>query len=331
MNKTLSKTFSLLRLPLAVLVVYLHIDSLPVPVSECMQMGEGAVYNLIKIMVVQIANLAVPCFYIISGYLLLHKRTDYKILLKKKARSLLLPYVLWNLIAALYIYATQRIDHFSFYGFFLSPANFPLWFLRDLIVLTLLSPVIRQIVEKMKYASLAIFTVLYMTGCFGLLSSSYENVSIFYFFLGAFAGIRKKMESVLSKKNFYRLLPAVASALYVLSVIYYQKNGYLDRLWLLAGSIAMITIVYRYADKINVDNKISSGRSSLSYFVYLSHKVGPTYLAKLPFHFMPQTYCVAILRFLLSPLLTVALCYAFYVLGRKVMPKFFSILVGDKS
>lgn len=48
MNVTLSKAFDILRGPLALLVVYLHIDSNPVPLSIFQQDAEDFLYVSIR-------------------------------------------------------------------------------------------------------------------------------------------------------------------------------------------------------------------------------------------------------------------------------------------
>lgn len=325
MDKILSKTFYILKMPLALLVVYIHIDSLPIGI--CSYSGDGALYNFIKIIVLQIANLAVPCFFIMSGYLLMYKEQNYFTVLKKKFKSLLIPYIIWNLIAALYIYITDSSILQSFSEIFISPANFPLWFLRDLILLTILFPLFRLIIEKLRYISLIIFIILYITNIWSI--SHYENSAIFFFFLGSYCGIQHFSFSV-SKKIFIPLI-IISAAVYILSILHYDLYyiNLLQRSWLLIGSISMISLVYKIAPLIN-ENNILLKMSSSSYFVYLSHKIGPSYIAKMPFQFLPQTYYVATARFIIAPIITILICYMIYVLGNKYIHCIFSFLTGGK-
>ncbi len=51
MNPTLSKAFNILRGPLALLVVYIHIDTNPVPLNMPQQNVESFLYNVIKLFV----------------------------------------------------------------------------------------------------------------------------------------------------------------------------------------------------------------------------------------------------------------------------------------
>lgn len=325
MDKVLSKTFYILRMPLALLVVYIHIDSLPIGI--CSYSGDGAIYNLIKIIVLQIANLAVPCFFIMSGYLLMYKEQKYLTILKKRFKSLFIPYIIWNLIAVFYIYLTQDTIPNSFSEIFISPANFPLWFLRDLILLTILFPLIRLIIEKLKYISLIIFIVLYITNLWNI--PHYENSAIFFFSFGSYCGI-KHFNFSLSRKIFIPLI-IISIAVYFLSILDYDlyNINLMQRSWLLIGSTCTFTLAHKLANTIS-DNNILIKMSSSSYFVYLSHKIGPTYIAKMPFHFLPQTYSVATIRFIIAPIITILICYLLYSLGNKYIHHIFSFITGGK-
>ncbi len=113
------------------------------------------------------ARLAVPLFFMLSGYFFF-LRVDwslitYKDLIFKRFRTLLIPFIFWNtLILILYwiiqkIPATQTLlsgkkNIISSYGFFDylnaifgiygSPISYQFWFIRDLIILSVISPLI---------------------------------------------------------------------------------------------------------------------------------------------------------------------------------------------
>lgn len=330
MNITLSKTFDVLRGPLALLVVYLHIDSNPVPLSIFQQDAEGFLYNGIKLFVVQIANLAVPCFYIISAYLLMYKSGEYLFMLKKKIKSLLLPYIIWNLLAAIYIKLTQGDNLFSFYDLFIRPANFPLWFLRDLIILVILSPVFRLLINYLKQFSLFLFIILYLMNAQEyLFLSFYENTSIFFFFIGAYWGILK-YDFFLSIKTVI-MLAVLTVVMYVISIMFYDTTyGVIQKIWLLLGSFSLIAIINCFVNFVKLPS-ILFKISGCSYFIYLSHKLGFTYIAKYPFSWFAPSDFISIVKFLVAPFITVFLCYLIYQICSKYIPNVFSIVIGKKN
>lgn len=127
-------------------------------------------------------------FFIISGYLYfcnIDKFTskDYVIKSKKRLGSLIIPYVIWNLIYALFYLGiaymngecNTTIGEFlkGFWAFdttssngFASPYNGPFWFLRDLVVVSVISPIFYFFLRSDKFhvgiCSLTCLGILYL-------------------------------------------------------------------------------------------------------------------------------------------------------------------------
>lgn len=114
---------------------------------------------------VGVARTCVPLFFMLSGFLIFWNVKNfsmhtYRKKLISRANSLLIPYVLWNIIGAavflvkVYAFHFPGFDVITAHGFnigkflmgFISlhntfPYDMPLWFLRNLIVFVVLSPV----------------------------------------------------------------------------------------------------------------------------------------------------------------------------------------------
>lgn len=170
-NTTLSKTFDWIRFPLAVLVVYIHIDAIPQDSFLALSsgtMGTAEVCRKLTMIGVMdtIARVAVPAFFLMSGYLFFANMSSFTVdaylnKLRKRVHSLLYPYLLWNLLAVAYcllmVYSgiapnVNGIDQ-AYNGhwlrwFFITPASYPLWFMRDLIIMSVCSPIIYLLVKK---------------------------------------------------------------------------------------------------------------------------------------------------------------------------------------
>lgn len=179
----LSKTISFLRFPLTVGVVYIHFN-----LSEGLSL-HGEQYGLdnpewyffiINLVSNAFARIGVPLFFVISGFLFFY-RSDfnsqtYQQKLKKRALTLLVPYILWNFIDVVWqmkcllpgissFYSPVEI-HISFERiintFFCCtsnngiivgppsgdtasgayPIDIPLWYVRELMIMVVLTPVI---------------------------------------------------------------------------------------------------------------------------------------------------------------------------------------------
>ena len=150
----------------------------------------------------------VPTLFIISGYFFFRSQKERNIHFfidkyKRRVHSLLLPYLFWNAIVIMLMYLRYDIildndysltDYLS--GFWSStindnglPANNPLWFMRDLMVVTLLTPVIYGL-TKGKYGVLTIF---FLAACYVInikipvCGISFE--AILFFSVGAYLAI----------------------------------------------------------------------------------------------------------------------------------------------
>ena len=98
-----SKTIAFLRFPLIVGVVLIHCyyKELPIGGVKVPVMDEYPIYKLIADLFSQVlARTAVPLFFLISGYLFFYKSSlswpMYGSKLRKRAQTLLFPYLFWN-------------------------------------------------------------------------------------------------------------------------------------------------------------------------------------------------------------------------------------------
>lgn len=143
---------------------------------------------------------AVPLFFTISGFLFLRKfelsLPAYGEMLRNKFVSLLIPYVLFNAGLAAWLYFVGSIDMLGSWGFLQSeglftkvfgigttPLNYPLWFLRDLLVVFLLSPVLLLFFKEAPGVGLVTLFVLWA----GMDPQPYSYYGDFFaFYLGGY-------------------------------------------------------------------------------------------------------------------------------------------------
>ena len=116
-------------------------------------------------------------FYLISGYLFFRNFTidDLPKKYKSRIKSLFFPYCIWQLIGFAYwefLYSLPQIGSLIniqmktngirdfLLKFFLSRYNGPLWFVRDLMVIILISPVIYFLIHKKSIGGICIIILL---------------------------------------------------------------------------------------------------------------------------------------------------------------------------
>ena len=101
------KVFDWLRFPLIVGVVFIHCFGKPFDFDavDFAHLSAMDCYNLFRVAVSRVlTHVCVPVFYLISGYLFFIRleKWDYKVYLdklKKRCKSLLMPFLIWNSLA----------------------------------------------------------------------------------------------------------------------------------------------------------------------------------------------------------------------------------------
>ena len=201
-NKLWSETIQFLRFPLIVGVIFIHTD-ITLPNNESIEDSSiwTVVENIMYLFSYVLPAACVPLFFFISGFLFF-KNVDfnldvYKRKILSRCRTLLAPYVIWNLLGFL-LFLLKHYNSFKdgklcvtfvgfLNGFFMihpsntnPPFNFPLWFIRDLIILVVLSPLIFLLIKKMRIM-FVIFLGIYML--WSLLASLEQVISLYSFSL----------------------------------------------------------------------------------------------------------------------------------------------------
>ncbi len=155
-------------------------------------------------------RIGVPCLSAISGYLLFQRgweTFDYAKTLRSKARTVLVPFLLWNLGLLGAVLVVQPMDIGVGYfpdlwnlstREFLSnalateglPINVPLYFLRDLIVCIILSPILAMSVRRFPAATLGVLFLLAITPAL-MLGIVLKKSILFSFTLGIFLALHR--------------------------------------------------------------------------------------------------------------------------------------------
>lgn len=178
-------------------------DPLPVPEEADLVFFFARIENLFS---ETLGQAAVPGFFMISAYLFyrnIGKRLTFPVLRKKWAsriRSLLIPYLLWNLFYFLVNFAADRGGiELSFKTVFSAVVNYSynpvFWYMKQLILLTVFAPFIHELLKK-RYAG-----AFFLAGSFAAAAVwarlPYHIInedSLFYYMTGAYLSLHLKTE-----------------------------------------------------------------------------------------------------------------------------------------
>lgn len=192
-----------------------------------------------------------------------------------------LPYIIWNFITILVYYFI--VNHpFSFASFCSSfweynhydlsrstPINGPLWFLRDLILVSIISPIIYWIIKKCNVIPIVILLVIW------IFSSDYYSkfFSLSFFSLGAYFSIKK--DDLFFRIGKYKefLLGTFLLLVVVLNFLFMSNIQilYLPKIYILIGLFTTFYLTSEILTNTNV--KINSFWASSSFFLYLAHNL----------------------------------------------------------
>ena len=273
-------TFSQLRLPLIVLITFAHSYS-GVRAGWSLWDGGWDTYEVLKLVVSEtLVKVAMPTFFVMSGYLFFVNATPhsdhrsenvtewnaktYWSKLRRRAKTLLVPYIIWNIAMAV------KLQTFSL-SIFIEPANMPLWFLRDLMIVSLLTPIIYIGVRKLGYWIFAILLPIYLTGLYAV-QPGLTPYAICFFTLGGFLSIRKM--NLIETCMKYETPSYVLTVLLGIGMILTFRTPIFSPLMLcfrMAGTIAVFCIAHRILATTN--KRIPQIACDASYFIYLAHYV----------------------------------------------------------
>ena len=301
-----------------------------------------------------ISGVAVPLFYFISGVLFfksVNRVKDCISGIRKRIRSLLVPYILWNVIfVGWYLVMSiipgisgfvnsDMLSHFSINTpiasleyLLLEPAGFHLWFLRDLILYVLVSPLIYVACKRFPLVALLLFFVLFgwINRC-GLPYFSAGAVVAMHYGLDIFdKGIFKSktvrfiLFMLFGAKCIMTMMPSCDDILY---------NPYFQQIANMAG---IISVWWIYDVIYNSCSLNSFGGAFLfisrySFFIYLFHEPVLNIIKKMGVFILGVNNTSLIVLYLISPILMIAIAIGVAIMIKAVMPKVYTILVGGRQ
>lgn len=353
-----SRTIDLLRFPLIVGIVMIH----------CCQFSEGSHTGIFITQVFGegFSRSCVPLFFAISGYLffLSKERTidTYFTQLRKRVRTLLLPYLLWNIIFMIWDYL--RFYYLSsffpnmekpplhivdllkytfwgagepnplFYEPFNSPVDVPLWFIRDLIVMCIIAPLFYFLLRGRKGLLILVVIMLCFVCGIGPHISGFEPTAVCFFALGAFFGIHEidPVATVLRmKKSKLVFLSILWGCLCVADVSLYPDfwGQRLHGLGIFVGVPVLVGIAAILSSRNIMLPQIVV---SSTFFVYGAHSAIIRPLMKcITVLNPPNNAFLLVLDYFGLVIVVTGLCFGVYIILKAIAPGVASLLTGGRN
>jgi succinoglycan biosynthesis protein ExoH len=221
-------------------IVFVHVPSDP---DTSPFLGLNGVFDWLRVFFGDsLFRIGVPCLSAISGYLLFQRgwdAFDYARTLRSKAKTVLLPFLLWNCGLLAVVLIAQRAEigigyfpdlwHASTRELLTAafateglPVNVPLYFLRDLIVCIILSPVLAFLVRRFPAPTLIVLFVVAVLPDLTLWIVLKKSI-LFSFTFGIFLALNRTNLKALDR--FAASGTALMLALSVLLTVWLYRTG----------------------------------------------------------------------------------------------------------
>jgi len=241
---------------------------------------------------------SVPLLSFISGYLFLNKGIPaYKGTLIKKANTVLLPSLIWSgawvcIALALYILGKpyglftdyekvfSELNAFVLIdqtiGFTESPLAFQFWFINDLLLSIIISPILIYLLQRFSWILILALTILWLAEVptFGF----YNYKVILYFCIGLLFQIKQyKVNTLISSKIFAVAFPIFISLTVLRIVLPAHYDGdmpfetSIEFVLRMAGAVAMINIIFNLDKYTPALFSWVRKHSHAAFFIFAAH------------------------------------------------------------
>lgn len=367
-----SQALDMLRFPLAVIVVIVHtfsLSNLAVPGGEICVSSYSLFRDANMFVDAFLRGISVPIYFFISGYVFFAKvqfnGNVYWKKLKNRFKSLFIPYMIWNAFALLLILAKQL----PIFDFFLSvnrpplnlsmstilecfwkcsgninhsgevtltgsyfPINAALWYLRDLMLIVLSTPIIYWAAKRLKVLSVYLSLVIYVLSLIYNWPISMIASGYFFFTWGAYMSIYN-IDMIVAFKKWGKL----SIIMYLLNCVIYILicEGYpVIGSWIkLVNAIFALCASFNIAAWIlnNTKLRVSAFLASSSFFIYVSHCIIYERLRKIIIMvFRPDNGVEILLVYIFTVIITVLLLLSAFYLLKKYAPSILKVIAGRK-
>lgn len=302
-----------------------------------------------------VCRLAVPFFFFVSGYLFFYKFENWDLgvwwsKVRRRGRTLLIPYILWNTIAvailfgwSYYVSVSHGLEPVSFHEMVSNwggiklfwdtgeplnmPLDYPLWFVRDLMVFVIVSPVVFFFVKLTKMPGLIITILYYLT-----LGKFASNIPIFI--AGAYLSINKM--NIVTTFHRYAKWDVMLTLILLVALVFtydrYDSYRYFLRAFTVTGVISIFNITSDLINKGIV--AVHPFLTRCSFFLFCLHGIVlrtrvPLRLTSFLQHYNNEMAKVAIV--LLLFFISLFACMACFFVMDRITPRTLSLLTGGRK
>lgn len=337
-----------LRFIFSVLVVFIHTYGRGGVSGDTLVAG-GLVDNVQGFFSHTLASVAVPSFFLLSGYLFFTRMqvwswAKYGQLLRRRSVTLLMPFVVWNVLKLITLFIPAMLNSgweglaqvcHTYGGWrmwwdgnpdYPAPILLATWFLRDLMVFCLLAPLVHWLVRK---GAFTLFALLMCCSLFDWWPTTRVCSAhhLAFFVWGATFSIRG-MDMFASFSRFSTLSYFVGTLALVARVWY--PCTLTSLLFLSLGIVAICNFVSLHGSMFA--RLLPTRLTQASMFIYLGHSLlvlsGVSWMLA---HLIPLGgEAWVLLRYFLAPPIAIAILIFLYQILHRRLPVVLFVLLGRR-
>lgn len=343
----LSRSIETMRFPLVLFIICLHCFTS----TNSLTRDNFSYFQTTYLFSLWLGETGVPAYFFISALLLFYSKKTYKQKIKSRFHTLFVPYLFFNgIILCGYLFLMligkpitilgKDIADYSIIDYLRAfwdrgswshgngaPLLCPFWYIRNLIVLVFLSPVLYYIIKYTKLLFPLIVGLIWINAH----DSAYAYESLTMFSLGAYFPISNKNPIEVFDK--YKALfigafviLAAFDFLHLFMIIPYASS--IHRLSLIANTFILICLCGEWMYRHQVYSPLLS---KSAFFVFCIHY--PLTLALKPLFKKIDGFSdiILVVAYLVSVTCIALVCVVIYKIMSRMMPRFLNMITGNRG
>lgn len=317
-----------------------------------------------------IRGISVPIYFFISGYVFFVSikwgLNVYKQKIKNRLKTLLIPYIIWNALAVFLVIFKQLPIFQSFLSYDCTalnlslkailncfwmydgglnphpvqglidgqyePINIPLWYLRDLMMIVITTPLIYIIVKRLRVYSVYLLFIGYIISIVFSLHISKIICGFSFFSWGAYFSLFN-IDMMEIFKKYFKFSIVMYIICGIIYLLFYEKIPIMANLIIVIKSIFALLASFNIAAYLlqNTSLRVSTFLASSSFFIYVSHYIIIGRLRKVLFILLkPENGTEILIIYILTVAITVLALLSIFFLLKRFCPTVLKIIAGRK-
>lgn len=345
-SEALSEVITWMRFPLIFFIVLLHCYS-----TQALSGNHITYFRILYPTSLWLGETGVPGFFFISGYLFFLSKKAFSIKISSRINTLLIPYFLWNSFLLVFHIVAYNLGHpldingrnLSDYTFIdyirlfwdrgsFDNGNFvpilcPLWYIRNLLIMSILSPLFYFIIKYVREVFLFFIAIWWMI----TYNNAFIPQTILFFCLGAYFSIlnNNPLETIIKNKPLFLSLFVLFAAGDIIThvAISTPVNLQIHRLALICN----IPALFLLADYCVLHGYSNELLPNSAFIVFCVHYPIVVILRKLCIRqFSNASDITHIMLYFLCVIISTLLSLGIYILLDKYLPYVKRVLSGNR-